>query len=196
MKILSKYFLLASLFLITKFAQAQITVDAMNIYPNPMCLVSTIHFEIVNNDTVTLEVINVLGSTVHTFFSNSLLPSGSYSINFSNDTLPQGIYLIRLQYGFNKVKVLHLVIGCSVSIQNPATTKEFILYPNPATDNFNLQTTQLGTLTVTNQLGQNILNEEIDKGQTTINTNNFSKGIYFVQLKTNDKTFTQEIIVQ
>jgi hypothetical protein len=83
----------------TSFSQ---TVDSLNVFPNPFASSTAIHFDIVQSDTITLRVFNPLGQTVRTFFQSTILPSGSYNINFVGDSLADGIYFIRLDIGSTK----------------------------------------------------------------------------------------------
>ncbi|MBS1651771.1 MAG: hypothetical protein JSU07_07160 [Bacteroidetes bacterium] len=76
---------------------------ADSLYISPVvCDSSTvIHFSISQNDTVTLEVFNVMGSTMHTFFLNSLLPAGSYALNYQTYSASLWNILCSLKNKFN-----------------------------------------------------------------------------------------------
>ena len=63
-----KYILLLVLFFASTFIQAQIITDSLYLLPNPICNQLTIHYNLTNNDTVSLNVFDVLGQNVHTFF--------------------------------------------------------------------------------------------------------------------------------
>ena len=131
----TKYFLLTLILIATKFGQAQTVIDTMTIFPNPFTTFTTIHFEIAKNDTVTLEVYNLYGQTVRSFFNNTILYSGSYSVDFYADTLPNGLYIVLLKYGFNKQIAKKIVIQSSTSINDLTNNnKNFVLYPNPTKD--------------------------------------------------------------
>ena len=77
------------------------------------------------------------------------------------------------------------------------------LYPNPATNQFELvfllSTRQDIEITMINSLGQVVyFNERKDflgQFKETIDVSNLSKNVYFVHLKTIDKTYTEKIVV-
>lgn len=78
------------------------------------------------------------------------------------------------------------------------------VYPNPATENFTVETElkQAGVLTITvlNLLGENVheINEKAGTGKykKTMITEKISKGIYFLRMKTNEKTAVKKIVIQ
>jgi hypothetical protein len=63
------------------------TEDSLCVYPNPFENVATIHFDIIESETITLRVFNTTGLTVKTFFQSTVLPSGSYNLNLFGDGL-------------------------------------------------------------------------------------------------------------
>ena len=72
------------------------TTDSLSVFPNPFVSSTTIHFDLVQSDTITLRVFNTFGQTISTFFQSTILPSGSYNINLLGDSLIDGLYIIRL----------------------------------------------------------------------------------------------------
>ncbi len=152
----TKYFLLTLFIVLTKFGQAQTLVDTMTVYPNPFDNVATIHFEIANTDTVSLTLFNLNGQTVQTFFTNTILPSGSYSINLFGGSLANGLYIVRLQYAFDKSITKKIAkIGSSTSIHDPtADNEKIILYPNPTSDLLTIPIDGQKTILITNLNGQ------------------------------------------
>jgi hypothetical protein len=85
----------------------------------------------------------------------------------------------------------------------PKQKSELLVFPNPATDGFYLQTNQnepgLLQLNIYAITGELIRNETIninESGKTPyISVNNLHPGIYFIVLKGADSTFTGKIIV-
>ena len=75
------------------------------------------------------------------------------------------------------------------------------LFPNPATDrvqlSFSENTKQPLMLTVTNTLGQEVMNTMIPEGsaQYNFNTGELSKGIYFVRTGNENGSVSQKLIV-
>ena len=78
------------------------TTDSLSVFPNPFSISTTIHFDIVQNDTITLRVFNNVGQIVRTIFQSTILPSGSYNINLLGDSLVEGIYFVILDIGSAK----------------------------------------------------------------------------------------------
>lgn len=192
----TKYSLLILLFLTTKFGQAQTVVDTMTVYPNPFDNVTTIHFENTNNDTVTLKVFNIYGQTVRTFFSNTVLPSGSYSINFYGDTLPNGVYFVRLDYSFNKSIVKKVTRNGSTAASNDILSdkKKLILYPNPTTDLLTIPIDGQKIILITNLQGQII--KTIKTDSKTISLLDLANGDYIVSVfNADNKLLTTKQIV-
>ena len=61
-------------------AEAQVTTDSLYFLPNPFCNQLTIHYNLTNNDTVSLSVFDVTGKNVHSFFLNKIKGAAFYTI--------------------------------------------------------------------------------------------------------------------
>lgn len=72
----------------------------------------------------------------------------------------------------------------------------FQFYPNPATDNIIFKTTETGTLTITNQLGQMMRTIKISDTQTFISTSDLNAGIYFLSFQSDKGHTTSKLIKQ
>jgi len=76
---------------------------------------------------------------------------------------------------------------------------ELSIYPNPAIDNVTIslnaamQNAQVG---IYNVFGQKVYSAVLTTKQETINTNQFSSGIYFVKVSNREKTFTKKLIIE
>lgn len=77
------------------------------------------------------------------------------------------------------------------------------VYPNPASDqahvNFELPTGTTGTVIIRDMIGKVVYREnlETENGKATINTQNFSDGIYFCSLMMDEKTIlTRKMIIR
>jgi len=67
-------------------------------YPNPFNPSTTIRFDLLHEEKVTLTVFDLLGRQVLTLLDNKPL-SGSQTVTFNASALPSGVYLYRLQAG-------------------------------------------------------------------------------------------------
>jgi len=88
----------------------------------------------------------------------------------------------------------------SNTIQLLAPDKIMYLVNNPAKNSINtlVNTTEKYTLQLSNSLGQVLYTSQQVKGTTnvTIPVNNFTKGMYLLQLITANKTITQKVIIE
>ncbi len=77
--------------------------------------------------------------------------------------------------------------------------KDFSLYPNPASDQFSIifpGMTKQAEIFITDISGKLIYNGVITKtGRYEVNTGQFERGLYFVQIKTADFTGTRKILI-
>jgi hypothetical protein len=71
----------------------------------------------------------------------------------------------------------------------------FNLYPNPNKGIFTIETKACITVQLYNVTGNMFLNKSINN-KALIDANNLSEGVYFMQIKTNQNTYTQKIIIQ
>jgi|GEM_PF-3124465 hypothetical protein len=92
-----------------------------------------------------------------------------------------------------------------INILNPATTSinqlsnnnAINIYPNPAQNNFTIETSsnEKQTVSVFDITGKLVLSQTIN-GKTNIDISNFTNGVYFIQVQTNTNVITKKIIVQ
>ena len=83
--------------------------------------------------------------------------------------------------------------------QNTAFAKAYDISPNPATNNFTINTTgQIETLKVIiyDMLGKRLLTVVINGEQRTIDVTSLTKGIYLVHIIENIQTTTQKLIIK
>jgi hypothetical protein len=107
--------------------------DSLYISPNPFDSITIIHFNIVHNDTITLQVYDRWGNAVRTFFQNTFLPSGSYSINFIADSLPYDTYVVGLFINSTShltTSITHKFLNIN---ENEIVKQKPLIYPNPTT---------------------------------------------------------------
>ena len=171
----------------TSFSQ---TADSLGVYPNPFKDITTIHFEIVHADTITLNIYDRWGRTIKTYFQKTYLPSGSYSINFIADTLPDGKYVVAFKINSN-VSIVKLVSKTitATSIQDIKAYKTNLhLSPNPTWDLVTIPFDGVKLFMVTDLNGRVI--KSVRTEAKTLSLVDLEAGQYFVTVLT-DK---QEIV--
>ena len=169
--------------------------DSLYVSPNPFDTLTIIHFDIVQNDSITLEVFNMLGDNVRTFFQNTALPAGSYSINFHTGTLPNGFYLVSLKINSSKTlikKVLKTSVGINENEYNKVKTS---FYPNPTTGLLTIPFDFLKTIIVTDMKG--LILKNIKTRSTELSISELENGTYIVTLLSDKELIfsTQNIIL-
>tara|TARA_B110000196_G_scaffold74401_1_gene63882 strand:- start:242 stop:532 length:291 start_codon:yes stop_codon:yes gene_type:complete len=87
------------------------------------------------------------------------------------------------------------------TVNGISTVKEqkiFNVYPNPSNGVFviELDIDAKYDITINNVLGQIVLITDIDGMNTTIDLSNFDKGIYTIELRNENKTYTEKVIVE
>ena len=92
--------------------------------------------------------------------------------------------------------------GCLVTSVSEENTNSapVSVFPNPAKDNFTVtfsNTINKGVIEVYNVLGKKIFTEDvINVSQKEVQLKNSDAGIYFVKVHTEEKTFTEKLVVQ
>lgn len=72
--------------------------------------------------------------------------------------------------------------NCNIGIDEWSNV-QILVYPNPFNEVLNLETNQEDVqVSVQNLRGQNILNMKLNKGQNQINTQTWSRGVYFISI--------------
>ena len=70
-----------------------------------------------------------------------------------------------------------------------------LVFPNPANEGFIFINTSGGLATIKNIEGKTLLSQQLTQGNTKIDIGMLSKGIYFIEIKNNQKTSIQKIII-
>ncbi len=72
-----------------------------------------------------------------------------------------------------------------------------MMYPNPAKTSVNISTNyELSTVTIINQLGQVVFDQQVKGSSAQVNTSQLQKGIYFVKINCVAGESTQKLIIQ
>ncbi|MBK9049332.1 MAG: T9SS type A sorting domain-containing protein [Bacteroidetes bacterium] len=93
-------------------------------------------------------------------------------------------------------------LQCSVGLDEDLTASsvQLKLFPNPATNLINLQTTGFknSTITILNTMGKTVFTSNLSEAQnqTTINISKLSSGVYFIKVNDNENTVTLKFVKQ
>lgn len=124
-----------------------------------------------------------------------------FDANYINGTVPAGTGsitgIVHLAYGMYNITArsssdINLAVG--VEDYNSSSVR---IYPNPAVNTVNIETDKPALLTITNLLGQKVLEIDNINGLTQVNTSKYNKGVYFVSLQfENGETSSQKLIIR
>lgn len=122
-------------------------------------------------------------------------PNGSYTIKDQNNTVLAELTQANANFGTSHSDNF-CITGSSVGLNELAASWK--LYPNPASENLTIETAVNGpkTIQVTNAAGQIIRTLESDQQTITIPASTLAKGMYFIQLTSNEGTSQKSFIVQ
>lgn len=72
------------------------------------------------------------------------------------------------------------------------------IYPNPANNSLNIVSYAAGinTIAIYNLNGQQVLNTEVNANQIRLNTSNLAKGVYIIDIKSNDASVKRKLIIE
>ena len=68
------------------------------------------------------------------------------------------------------------------------------VYPNPATNDLTIESSQQATMEILNIQGQTIMQQQLQQGKTNIDISWLAKGVYILRLYSNDKTEVARIV--
>lgn len=183
---MKKLFSLGSALLALSQVQAQTGPEDAQVYPNPFCQSATIEFELIAVDTISLNIIDVTGQVVQTFFDSTPLPPGSYLIDITSDTLPAGVYVAKLEYGFGQQINLQVVKQCNVTGAADGLSRNDILaYPNPASNNIFISLDGEKQIVVTNANGR--ICKSLTTTSNAFSTHDISSGNYLLSVYDRNK---------
>ena len=110
-----KILILLTLISMSCFSQS---IGEVKLWPNPISKPFTIQFKVNYADTISLNIIDMIGKSRIKIFKNEFLIAGTYQIDYNfNDSLPSGLYIMLLQTTketiTNKLVYLNDMIGSS-----------------------------------------------------------------------------------
>jgi dienelactone hydrolase len=95
-------------------------------------------------------------------------------------------------------RIYEVLFGGSTVDFNEIIEKSTQIYPNPAKDNLNIVSYAklINSVEVYNLSGQKVLSKKVNATTTRLKTNNLSKGVYIVNVKTNVSSVKKKIIIE
>lgn len=112
--------------------------------------------------------------------------------DFSNEVFCGGFYTTCGTSSIPYIAKVNMTTG----ISDYSSLTNFNVFPNPTFDNIIFETTDNGTLTISNQLGQIIKSIAIADLQTIIETTELNAGIYFLNFHSDKKHSSIKLIKQ
>jgi uncharacterized repeat protein (TIGR03803 family) len=147
-------------------------------------------------------------STICVNESTGLTANGASSYLWSNSSTSSAINvspIVSTTYtvvgtdanGCSKATTISVLVSECVGLSTySGNLWQYSVYPNPNVGEFFIETSNQTTVSVINALGQTVLTQELTAGRTTINLNDQTKGVYFVQLKNGNSTKIIKVIKQ
>ncbi|HTD41117.1 MAG TPA: T9SS type A sorting domain-containing protein [Mucilaginibacter sp.] len=182
------------LFFIIGYSKVFAQTDSLRISPNPFNAATTIYYYVATTDTTTLEVFNNLGNTIKTFYLDSIVNAGAYSINYNTLSLPNGTYYFHLKVGTNSTNKVGVKNSSAGINQSESNSEEIALYPNPVKDILQIDYFGKKQILITDINGKII--KSIITTDKSISLSDLNTGSYFMQIfSENNKLFgTQKFI--
>lgn len=154
------------------------------------------------------EISYAYGSDYVPFQSKDYVITGLFEKNETphRHTATDSIAYVDISYVFEIAKgtvgasLYYAVAYDTVNSINEIQQKDFVLYPNPATDfitvKFNPEKNSKGNLKIVNLLGEVVYQNNINEPTTIISLNHFTSGIYHLIVETDKFIQTQKFMVR
>jgi len=110
--------------------------------------------------------------------------STSWILNLNYDNGNADNYFLPKTFGF----YVRCVMDSTTQINEINYQNKIKIYPNPVTNNLNIESQQKAVIEILNIQGQAILQKQIQQGNTDIDISGLAKGLYILRLYSNYKT--------
>jgi len=144
-----------------------------------------------DNNNTTYNIVGNLGASATQYTSTNLVSGNTY------------YFRVKCQnaLGFSNVSN-EIEIPFFVGIENELNLNVLSIYPNPANDQLNIyiedEYTGKTELTLMNEIGMVVWSKYFDKTdlnyQTEINMSDFSNGVYFLRINSDQKSITKKVM--
>tara|TARA_B100001758_G_C18193153_1_gene495699 strand:- start:210 stop:833 length:624 start_codon:yes stop_codon:yes gene_type:complete len=88
--------------------------------------------------------------------------------------------------------------SCEYAVAIDEFEANLSIYPNPANDFLNITNdgVVINTISIFNLNGQEVLNSEVNANEIRLNTSNISKGLYIIEIRSNDVSTKRKLSIQ
>lgn len=165
-------------------------VRTLPVYALPVLTVASTAAEICLGQTAT---VSATGASTYSWDNGSLnaqlVVSPTITTSYSvTGTSSQGCVA--------KSQLTQSVSACTSIGEKGFTSGEVNIYPNPAKDYFVVNTSERVSIMIFNSLGANVWSDEHYVSETAVQTKEFAKGVYLVQISDGNKTVLKKLIVE
>jgi hypothetical protein len=173
------------------------STDSLSISPNPFSIATTLHFELKQSNKVTLQLINLWGVIVKTFYNDTLLQQGSYHLTLLGDSLKNGLYIIRFDTGSENI-LAYKILKDDLATNIPdvkSQRKEISLFPNPTRDVLSIPVQGIKAVIIKDQSGRLVKSVTTTEGR--ISVSDLKPGTYLVSVQIDNKELisAQKVII-
>jgi hypothetical protein len=182
---MKKPILLVIFSLVLLFAKSQ----TLTVNPNPFSQRTLASYTISVTDSVSLYLMNVIGQTIVSPVSNTVLTAGTYQDSLILDSYPPGVYFLVLKVKSSTAKTVKIVKEGLVGINEISGTSQIKIYPNPIHDllYYDLKILTSTTISIHNNLGEIVYAKNLVSNSGSLDTSFLPCGIYFLKLQSNSE---------
>jgi hypothetical protein len=166
----------------------QAIVDDLSINPNPFQKRTSFTYSFINNDTVSVNILDIIGNNIYSPITNSVMPSGIYQDSLIMDSYADGIYFVQLKLGHRKTISKKIIKSNTAAIVVNANSLNGVrIYPNPLINklniNFEMNRSENNNIQITNTLGQTIYSKDTLTQKQEIDLSFLESGIYYLRVE-------------
>ncbi|WP_170265041.1 T9SS type A sorting domain-containing protein [Salibacter halophilus] len=164
--------------------------------PNPFINSTQITIHDLENDTVDVDIYNLFGQIVDSYFNNIVL-SGTVTITFNAHSLDDGLFIVRTSINSDE-EIIKIVKDSTATSVTPLSNNRLItLYPNPATDHVKVQSNEkVENINIYNTQGALVKSDKTTKQNNSIDIRNLPNGMYIAKIKTVQSVVTKKLIIK
>ena len=163
--------------------KSQPFTDALSASPNPFYDRTQLNYSFSYNDTVTISVMNELGQTILTLFTNSVMPAGNYQDSLILNTGPnQGIYFVSMKLGHRKNMAAKIIKTGPLALVDISANADLRVYPNPHSGMFFVETKAgVALLGIYSALGELVYTFKEPSFSGYVDMKGFASGHYVIR---------------